>query len=302
MTALLKIYENSQCTTETLIRHENLIGAPITSAVVRQAPESGAGNAPPDELMLDFYFDSEYVEWDCDVTRKDGSTYHVNNVTTGGVDADHLILGVALTIASLNTQQTYQARVKIGWNPGIIVAGNQSSDKHFWVKNVGNTDGSDARIRILPDGDFTNTVNRPVRAIDEIRYQKDTAAGTYVVTVTGNTSVVVVAYENNEPVEVEIIADGITLNEIATGLYVVFNTGIDEGDEAEIYISTGYQRVFIAPDNNGTPGSFGISDVVLGNMQVDEVKSFWARLYSYSSDQPTGNPRHANLQARITTI
>jgi hypothetical protein len=302
MPAELKVYENESCTTETLIRYENTIGSPLSGASVIEVPGQGAGNAPPDELTMNFVYDSGNSHWDCDVTRKDGSSYHVDDITTNGDDVDHIIPGVTLTVADLDEQQTYQAKVYIGWNPGIIVAGSVSGNKHLWVKNIGDAEGYDARIRILPDGDFANIVNTPIRALSESKYLQNTPTGTYNVKVKADTSKVDVTYEGNPPVEKEIEADGVTENELATGLFVVFNTGLQEDDEANIYISDGKSRVQIAQDQSGTPGGFGTSDVVFGNMDQGEVESFWVRILTQSNDPPTGNPRHANLQARITTI
>lgn len=302
MTAELKVYENSGCTTETLIRYENTIGVPLTGALVIESPNQGGGNAPPDELTLDFSYDDIEEEWDCNVTRKDGSSYTKSGITTDGVDINFIIPGVTLVVADLNILSTYQAKVYVGWNPGIIVAGSSSSTKHLWVKNVGDTDGSDARIRILPDGDFTNVTNTPIRAINEGKYQQNTAIGTYNVKVKADTEKVDLTYEGGDPVEIDIVADGTTENELATGLWVVFNSGLAEDDEANIYISDGKARVQIAEDDSGTPGTFGTSDVVFGNMSVDDTDSFWAKIVTQADDSPTGNPRHANLQARITTI
>jgi hypothetical protein len=302
MPAELKVYENESCTTETLIRYENTTGTPLTGATVIESPAQGGGNAPPDELTLDFSYDSGNSHWDCDVTRKDGSSYHVDDITTAGSDVDNIIPGVTLVIAGLDTGQTYQAIVYIGWNPGILVAGTTSSNKHLWVKNIGDADGYDARIRILPDGDFSNITNEPVRAINETKYLQTTAIGTFNVVVKADTEKVDVSYEGNPPVEKTIVADGVTENELATGLWVVFNSGLAEDDEANIYISDGKSRVQIAEDNSGTPGTFGTSDVVFGNMDENDVESFWVRIVTQEGDSPAGNPRHANLQARITTI
>lgn len=302
MAAELKVYENSGCTTETLIRYENTIGVPLTGASVIESPNQGGGNAPPDELTLDFSYDVGDSEWDCEVTRKDGTSYTKTGVTTNGDDVNYIIPGVTLTVADLNILNSYQAKVYVGWNPGIIVAGNSSNAKRMWVKNVGDADGSDARIRILPDGDFTNVVNTPIRAINEGKYQQNTAIGTYNVVVKATPSVVDVSYEGGDPVEIIITADGATENELATGLWVVFNTGLAEDDEANIYISDGKERVQIAEDNSGTPGTFGTSDVVFGNMNQNDTDSFWVKIVTQGDDSPSGNPRHANLQARITTI
>lgn len=302
MAAELKVYENEGCTTETLIRFENTLNAPLAGAIMIESPSQGAGNAPPDELMLDFTYDSGNSHWDCDVTRKDGSSYHVDDVTTNGMDVNDIVPGVTLVVADLDTQLSYQAKVYIGWNPGIIVAGNQSSNKRLWVKNVGDADGADARIRILPDGDFANVTGTPLRSIKETKYLQTTAIGTFNILVKADTSKVDVSYEGQDPVEKSITADGSTENEIATGLWVVFNAGLSESDEANIFVSDGKSRVQIASDNAGTPGIFGTSDVVFGNMDQDDVESFWTRIVTQSGDTPTGNPRHANLQARITTV
>jgi hypothetical protein len=302
MTAQLKVYEDSGCASETLIRYENTSGTPLEGASVIESPSQGGGNAPPDELTLNFSYDTGNAHWDCDVTRKDGTSYHVDSVITNGHDINHVVPGVTLNIASLITSQTYQAKVYIGWNPGILVAGSMSSNKHLWVKNVGDADGYDARIRVLPDGDFTNVAGTPIRAISETNYLQTTAIGTYNIKVKADTSKVDVSYEGNSPVEKTIVADGATENELATGLSVVFNSGVAEDDEADIFISDGKTRVQIAPDISGTPGSFGTADVVLGNMDIDEVKAFWVRIATQAGDSPSGNPRHANLQARITTI
>ncbi len=129
-----------------------------------------------------------------------------------------------------------------------------------------------------------------------------TPIGTFNVKVKADTEKVDVSYEGNDPVEKTIVADGSTENELATGLYVIFNADPSEDDEANIYISDGKTRVQIAEDNSGTPGTFSSSDVVFGNMDIDDVESFWVRIVTLSGDTPTGNPRHANLQARITTI
>jgi len=302
MAAELKVYENSGCTTETLIRYENTTGTPLTGASVIESPNQGAGNAPPDELTLDFTYDPGNLEWDCDVGRKDGTEYHVDDVTTNGNDVNHVIPGVTLGVAELNPLQSYQAKVYIGWNAGILVAGNTSSNKRMWVKNVGDANGSDARIRILPDGDFENVVNTPLKAVSETKYLQTTAIGTYNVKVKADTEKVDVSYEGNPAVEKSIVADGATENELATGLWVVFNTGLAEDDEANIYISDGKSKMQIAEDASGTPGTFGTGDIVLGNMSQGEIKSFWVRVVTQESDSPSGNPRHANLQARITTI
>ncbi len=82
----------------------------------------------------------------------------------------------------------------------------------------------------------------------------------------------------------------------------MFNTGVAEDDEANICISDGKSRVQIAEDDSGTPGTFGTSDVVFGNMEQGGTDSFWVRIVTQEGDSPAGNPRHANLQARITTI
>lgn len=302
MAAELKVYENSGCTTETLIRYENTIGVPLTGSSVIESPNQGGGNAPPDELTLDFTYDPVNLRWDCVVTRKDGTSYTKTGVTTNGNDVNYIIPGVSLAVATLNILNSYQAKVYIGWNPGIIVAGNSSAGKHLWVKNVGDANGSDARIRILPDGDFANVVNTPVRAINESKYQQNTAIGTYNVLVTALATKADVSYEGGDPVEVDIVADGATENELATGLWVVFNSGVADDDEANIYISDGKERVQIAEDSSGTPGTYGTSDAVFGNMNEGDTDSFWVKIVTQADDSPSGNPRHANLQARITTI
>jgi len=302
MSAELKVYEEESCATETLIRYENTIGSPIAAVTMIPPPGQGAGNAPPDELTLDFIYDSENSHWDCDVTRKDGSGYKVDDITTNGDDANNIIPGVTLSVADLNPAQSYQAIVYIGWNPGIIVAGSSSSEKRLWVKNVGDADGYDARVRILPDGDFENVVNSPLRSIVETKYLQTTPIGTFNVVVKSDTEKVDVSYEGNPAVEKDIVADGVTENELATGLWVVFNSGLSEGDEANIYISDGKTRIRIAEDNSGVPGTFGSSDVVFGTMNIGETASFWVKVVTSYDDSPSGNPRHANLQARITTI
>ena len=302
MSAQLKIYEDQNCTVESVIRYENTSGTPLSGVSLIESPSQGGGNAPPDELTVNFAYDSQNGEWDCDVTRKDGTSYHVDDVVTNGQDIDHVVPGVRLNVASLNQQQTYQAKVYIGWNPGIIVAGNSSSNKHLWVKNVGDADGYDARIRILPDGDFENLTGEPVRAVSETKYLQTTPIGTFNIKVKADTSKVNVTYEGNPPLEKSIVADGVTENEIATGLAVVFNTGLEEDDEADIYISDGKTRLQIAPDSSGTPGAFGTADVVLGSMAQGDIESFWMRIVTQAGDSPSGNPRHANIQARITTI
>ncbi|MFH1676411.1 MAG: hypothetical protein ABIC40_05230 [bacterium] len=302
MSAILRIYEDSDCLEETLIRYENTVGSPITIAIVIAMPDQGAGNAPPDELTLDFSYDTGNSQWDCEVTRKDGSDYHVDGITTNGNNWNNIIPGVAVDIGTLDTGQTYQAIVYIGWNPGIIVGGMTSGNKRFWAKNVGNAAGYDARIRIQPDGDFENVTNVPIRAINEEKYLQTTAIGTYNILVKADTSKVDVTFESQDPVEKTIVADGSTENELATGLWVVFNTGLSENDEANIDISDGKNRVQIAEDNDGTPGTFGGSDVVFGAMDIGDDDSFWVKIVTQVTDSPTGNPRHANLQARITTI
>lgn len=302
MPAVLKVYENQGCTTETLIRYENTVGVALLGAAVIESPYQGGGNAPPDELTLNFVFDTQHLQWDCDVTRKDGTSYHVDGVVPNAPNSNNIVPGVTLVIANLNPMQSYQSKVYIGWNPGIIVAGSMSSNKRLWVKNVGDSAGYDARIRLLPDADFQNVSGTPVRAINETRYLQTTPIGTFNLKVKADTSRVDVRYEGNPPVEKTIVADAVTENEIADGLYVVFNTDLEEGDEANIYVSDGKTRVQIAPDQSGVPGTFGTADVVFGNMAQGEVRSFWVRIVTQAGDSPVGNPRHANLQARITTI
>lgn len=302
MSAFLRFYEDESCVIETLIRFENTIGSALAGASVIESPSQGGGNAPPDELTLNFTYDLEGMHWDCDVSRKDGTSYHVDEVSAGGQDVNHIIPGVRLNVNLLNPLQTYQSKVYIGWNPGIIVAGSMSAGKRLWVKNVGDADGYDARIRILPDGRFQNVNGSPIRAINETKYLQTTPIGTLNIKVKADTSKVDISYEGNPPYEKTITADGVTENEIAAGVFVVFNQNLAAGNEANIFISDGKSKIQIAPDNNGVPGVFGTSDVVFGNMSIGQKASFWVRISTLASDSPFGNPRQANLQGRITTI
>jgi|GEM_PF-4758321 len=300
MTAKLHVYEDSGCTVPTLIRVENTSGAPINRASIIEAPNQGAGNSPPDTLAIRFSCDADN-NWTADVTRKDGSIYSVGKVAINGDDADNIIPGVALSITDLDPSQTYSASVFIGWNPGIIKAGDESKAKRMWVKNVGESDGYDARIRILPDGDFQNVVGNPIRAINESKYVWNTLIGTFNIIVQSKENVAV-SFEGGSPFGRDIIADGETGNELADGLWVIFNPDIAEDDSANIYISDGRDRVQIAEDDSGTPGQFWLADIVFGTMDRGDTGSFWVKIVTQAQDSPLGNPRHANLQARITTI
>jgi len=302
MGAELKVYEESGCANETEVRYQNVILAAITGAAIIAKPDQDAGNAVGDQYTLDIAYDSGNSEWDCDVTRIDGSQYHVDDITVSGDNDGNIIPGVTITIGSLATQSVYQSIVYVGYNPGIIIAGSNSADRHFWVKNVGDANGTDARIVILPDANFLNTIHTPIKALDESRLTKTVPLGSYEVTVKADTSKVDVEYEGNPPYEKSITADGTTPDELADGLWAVFNSGVAQGDKAIIDTSEGKNRLRIAADSSGSPGTFGTSDVVLGNISEDEVKSFWVRVETNAADGPEGNPRRANLQARITTI
>jgi len=302
MGAELKVYEESGCGSETEVRYQNVILAAITGAAIIAKPAQDAGNAVADQYTLDIAYDFITSQWYCDVTRIDGSQYHVDGITTNGDNDGNIIPGVTVTIGSLNTSYAYQSIVYVGYNPGIIVAGSNSADKHLWVKNIGDDGGTDARIVILPDANFENTNNTPIKALDESRLTKTVPLGSYEVTVKADTSKVDVEYEGNPAYEKSITADGTTPDELADGLWAVFNTGVAQGDKATIHASEGKNRVRIAPDSSGAPGTFGTADVVLGNISQDEVKSFWVRVETNAADGPEGNPRRANLQARITTI
>ena len=302
MGAELKVYEDSNCTDETEIRYENITLAAVTAVSVIAKPNTDAGNAVADEYTLDISYDPGNTEWDCDVTRLDGSQYHVDNITVGGDNDGNIIAGITVTLDNLITENDYQSIVYVGYNPGIIVAGSNSSDKHFWVKNIGDDSGTDARIVILPDAVFDNIINTPIKALDETRLTKTVPLGTYEITVKADTSKIDVVYEGNDPYEKSISNDGSTPDEIATGLYAIFDPDVTQGDEVNIIVSDGKNRLRIAEDDNGSPGTFGTADVVLGNMNENDVESFWARIETNAGDTPEGNPRKANIQARITTI
>lgn len=71
MSAELKIYEDQSCTVESIIRFENTSGIPLAGVSLIESPFQGGGNAPPDELTLNFAYDTQNGEWDCEITRKD---------------------------------------------------------------------------------------------------------------------------------------------------------------------------------------------------------------------------------------
>ncbi len=302
MGAELKIYNDSGCSQDKEIRYQNVTLAAVTGAAIIDKPDQDAGNAVADEYTLNIYFDSGNSEWDCDVELLDGSQYHVDGLTPGGDNDGNIIAGVTVTLDNLIIINTYVSIVYVGYNPGIIVAGTNSSDKHLWAKNVGDADGTDARIVILPDAEFENTANTPIKALDETRLTKTVPLGEYEITVKADTSKVDVSYEGNPSYEKDITADGSTPDEIADGLWVIFNTGVAQDDAATINVSEGKTRLRIAEDDGGSPATFGTADVVLGNMDQDDIVSFWVRVETSASDGPEGNPRRANLQARITTI
>lgn len=302
MGAELKVYEEVGCANETEIRYQNLILAAVTGVSIIAKPNTDAGNAVADRYTLDIAYDSGSSEWDCEVSRLDGSDYHVDGITVNGDNDGNIIPGVTVTLDDLNTLNSYQSYVYVGYNPGIIVAGSNSSDKHLWVKNVGYASGTDARIIILPDAKFENTTNTPVKALDETKLTKTVPLGTYEITVKADTSKIDVVYEGNDPYEMTISDDGSTPDQIADGLYAIFDPIVSQGDEATIIVSDGKNRVRIAEDDSGSPDTFGTADVVLGNMDVNDVLSFWTRIETNAGDSPEGNPRRANLQARITTI
>jgi hypothetical protein len=302
MGAELKVFEELACANETEIRFTNGSPAAITGAFIIPKPNPDAGNVVAGEYTLDISYDSGNAEWDCDVTRIDGSQYHIDGIATGGDNDGSILPGVTVTIDDLDTGETYQSVVYVGYNPGTIVAGSNSADKHLWVKNVGDASGTDARIVILPDANFENTVNTPVKALDESRLTKTVPIGTYEITVKADTSKVDVVYEGNGPYEKDISSDGSTADIIADGLYVIFDPTVSEGDEATVVVSDGKNRMRIAEDDSGSPGTFGTTDVVLGNMAQNDIESFWVRVETNAGDSPEGNPRRANIQARITTI
>ena len=302
MGAELKVYEEVGCANETEVRYRNVILAALTGAAVIPKPDQDAGNAIGDEYTLDIAYDVAHSQWDCDVTRVDGSQYHIDGITTNGDNDGNIIAGVTVSIASLLTQNVYQSIVNVGYNPGIIVAGSNSADKHLWVKNIGSTDGTDARIVILPDANFQNTLNTPLKALDESRLTKTVPLGVYELTVKADTSKVDVEYEGNPPYEIDIVHDGSTPSQIADGLWAIFSSSIAQGDTATIDASDGKNRLRIATDAGGSPATFGTADVLLGNISINEIKSFWVRVETSTADVPEGNPRRANLQARITTI
>lgn len=302
MGAELKIYNDSGCTEDEEIRYRNITLAAVTGVGIIDKPGQDAGNAVADEYTLNIAYDSGNIEWDCDVELLDGSQYHVDGITIDGDNDGNIIPGVTVTLDDLNILNSYVSVVYVGYNPGIIVAGTNSSDKHLWAKNVGDAGGTDARIVILPDAEFENTTNTPIKALDETRLTKTVPLGEYEIIVKADTSKVDVRYEGNPPYEKSITADGTTPDEIADGLWAIFNTGVAQNDAATIDVSEGKNRVRIAEDDSGSPDTFGTADVVLGNMDENDVVSFWVRVETNASDGPEGNPRRANLQARITTI
>lgn len=331
MQAELKVYEDIGCKTETLIRFRNILGTPIVSASVIEAPNQGGGNAGPDELMLNFsrrrlpckkchgtgvlpehpdiapsgeitcYECRGETAWVCQLINRKGEESLIEDIGDGA-NLNNIIRGVNVTLKMPDAHDDCQAQICVGVYPDRIHQGQDTMPTRYWVKNVSDVEGYDARIRILPDASFINISSQPIKAICQERCKPDMALGSYSLAIAngGDKRSAFLSFEGEAAIEVPIKADGETRNELARGLWLVFNESAFEGDEAVICISRGCERTRLAEDVNGIPGKWGTEDIVFGVMGSGETNCFWLKFVSDHSE-PIGIGR-ANLEARITSV
>lgn len=64
----------------------------------------------------------------------------------------------------------------------------------------------------------------------------------------------------------------------------------------------GDDYALLATDSGGSPGSFGVGPISLGNLSASTSIAFWTRVTLPSGITPDGNPRRYNLLASALSI
>ncbi|HYE79143.1 MAG TPA: hypothetical protein VEI97_14265, partial [bacterium] len=266
MAAELTIFDDGSASLNRHIRFVNVNGTPLVAALLGPPGAVGGGRALADLYGLSLVHAGG--NWQITVTPEHGEPYSVALPDPLGTVPDAILQGVVLTFATLNPLLTYSAEVHVGYHAGTVVAGAFSATKQLWVKNTGDADGLDARIQVRPDATFENVTGSPINAIQEDLLPLSARVGTFTLTRVGS----------GAPVEFEVSFEGEILGtyevqgndpslylDLPRGPRVIFDllSTLDEGDEAMVTVNPGFQRVLLAPDVAGSPGTFSNADVVL---------------------------------------
>lgn len=282
----------------------NITGTPLATSAIGGSGAYGGGRELADKYALSFAYSAG--NWDITVTPDHAEPYVVTLPHPLGTDQGGIVPGVVLTFDTLNILLSYAAEVHVGYHAGTVVAGALSDTKQLWAKNTGPDDGLDARIQIRPDANFENVVESPVKALHEDSLATSAAIGTFTITQLAGTPLTYAVEFDGTPLgDFEVQgSDPALYLELPDGPTVLFDTltSLDTDDQATITVNPGFQRVELAPDVAGAPGTFAAADLVLGAMDAGDIEPFWVRIAPGDEDPAAGNPYQAQLQARITSV
>lgn len=211
-------------------------------------------------------------------------------------------------------------------NFGGVDAGNyspSSSGRKIYVKNDGTYDVTDAEVKIInavrieqdnPQRPFYksyqnydyNPINHTTMTGKNITFA-NVGSGTCDVLIGGNTFNVEEVGGSYSGTSTGLNMDDSTIYEVTSdtidfpkGWRFILSSSLQGTDTATLYVSDGGEKVEIAPDVSGSPGTWqdgttaltiGDSGGVSGDIDVGDSGVFWIRFHPESSETPDLNMR-----------
>lgn len=283
-----------------LLRHENTINAPITTATVKSSTYSTNGQPIADTYQLDFT--KVGAAFSVDVTCGEGSKnpYQATgiSITCDGVTAnDNVVPGIDL-VFNAGIVTGWQAKVSIGaymtavpaitdvLNIGVVQSGSNSTQQKIAAVNIGADNSVDTTVSALPGMYWTpNTATNIVMLIDN--HTDDTrehtaTAGTYTITfanwgddapsgkkkcdilVGGNTAVTTALFDGTTRYQYGVAAYD-DANDYLQGLSIMLQDTTDDPSAVTVtlVVRDGDDWCEFAEDNAGSPGSFATGSLTL---------------------------------------
>ena len=155
---------------------------------------------------------------------------------------------------------------------GAIATGVGISPVQYTVKNTGDRVSVNTKVRIVANTTFQNTSGTPLLSVDTSS-TLNPVAGTYGLSFVDNDKVSV-----NGELPLTIVADGETINtNIISGTLVTINA-TPSGSTAFINVNDGYERVQIALDVSGTPGTWNNAEIPCTHLFCDSMTLLSAAL------------------------
>lgn len=155
---------------------------------------------------------------------------------------------------------------------GAIATNVGVSPIQYTVKNVGDRVSVNTKVRIVADSSFQNTSGTPLLSVITSS-TLNPVAGTYGLSFIDNDQVSV-----NGQAPITIVADGETANlNVISGTLVTVNAS-PSGSSATITVNDGYERVQIAPDVSGTPGTWDNTEIPYPHMFCESMTLLSAAL------------------------